>query len=196
MQNTNRPGIGLGLNLSRPEIVTFIINHRPKVTFDLSPPELEPVQTSTQTRSGRPLKRRSIVRMQKTTTSGGSSIQTPFKELLNKLSESQCRQLASALFPKSESRATMRRRRRRRSMLPRRKRTREHETDSDEGSFGDSGSYSSRGGGKRSGSEDTSGSESSSGLDDPDTEQNYPPVRTRLAPIKFSKDCRPLGPWM
>ncbi|AEF58764.1 hypothetical protein [Mosquito VEM Anellovirus SDBVL B] len=196
MLNTYQPGTEQASNLHRLEIMTFIINLRPKVTFDLSPPELEPVQTSTQRTSGHQRKRSSTVRMRKTTTSGASYTQTPFKELLNNLTESQCRQLASALFPRSESRVSMPRRRRRRVMLPRRKRRREHETDSEEESYGASGSYSSGGGRRKTGSEDTSDSEESSGLDDTDADQGYPPVRTRLAPIQFSKDCKPLGPWV
>lgn len=178
------------------ELMRYIINLRPKVTFDLSPPEPEPVLTSTQKKSGRQPKRSSTVRIRKTTTGGESCTQTPYKELLSKLTESQCRKLASALFPKPESRVTMPHRRRRRNLLPRRKRKREHETSSDEESYGSSGSYSSGGRGKKSGSADTSESETGSELDDSDTNQGYPPIRTRLAPIKFSKDCKPLGPWV
>lgn len=178
------------------EIMKCIINPRPRVTFDLSPEELEPVQTSTQKKSGRPQKRRSTVRIQKTTTGGGSCTQTPYKELLSKLTESQCRKLASALFPKPESRVTMPHRRRRRIMPSSRKRKREHETSSDEESYGSSGSYSSGGRGRRTGSADTSDSETPSELDDSDSNKGYPAVRTRLAPIKFSKDCKPLGPWV
>lgn len=176
----------------------FITNlFRPKVSFDLSPPEDAPQQTSTQKPSGHQQRRKSTVRIPKTTTSGGSCTPTAFKELLSSLTEKQCKQLASALLPKPESRATMRRQRRKRSMLPRRKRRREHETDSEEGSWGDSGSYSSGGPGRKTDFGDTSASEESeSDLDDTDTRANYPATRTRLAPIPFSRDCKPLGPWL
>lgn len=171
------------------------LNPRTHVTFDLSPPE-DPPLSSTQRKSGLRLKRRSTVRMQKTTTSGGSSTVTPFKELLSRLSEKQCKQLASALLPKAGSRATMLRRRRRRNMQTSNKRKREHETDSEDSSWGDSGSYSSGGKKKKNDSEDTYDSESESGSDDSEPEQNYPPTRTRLAPLPFRRDCKPLGPWV
>lgn len=169
---------------------------RPRVTFDLSPTEDPPLPTSTRRKSGLRLKRDSTVRMKKTTTSGGSSTATPFKELLKGLTEKQCHQLASALLPKAGRRATMPRRRKKRSMPTSSKRKREHETDSDNSSWGDSGSYSSGGKKRRSDSEDTYGSDTESSGDDSEPEQNYPATRTRLAPIKFGKDSRPLGPWV
>lgn len=171
------------------------INPRPRVHFDLSPIE-EPVQTSTQRTSGLRLKRRSTVRIRKTTTRGGSCTPPRFKELLSNLSEKQCQQLASALLPKAGGRATMPRRRRRRSMLPNKPRKREHETDSED-SFGESsGSYSSGAKRRRSDSRDTSDSESESSLDAANTRANYSATRTRLAPINFPRDCKPLGPWI
>lgn len=172
------------------------LNLRTHVTFDLSPPE-DPPLSSTQRKSGLRLKRRSTVRMKKTTTSGGSSTQTPFKELLSRLSEKQCKQLASALLPKPGSRDTMLRRRRRKNTTTSKKRKREHETDSEDSSWGDSGSYSSGGKKKRSDYDDTSDSEEvHSGSESSEPEQDYPAARTRLAPLPFRRDCKPLGPWV
>lgn len=173
------------------------INPRPRVTFDLSPIEDPPLQTSTQKKSGLRVRRSSTVRMPKTTTSGGSSAQSRFKELLNSLSETQCQQLASALLPKAGGRGSMLRRRRRRIMPRNKRKKREHETDSEESSWGDSGSYSSGSKRRRSDYGDTSASEESeSGSDAADTGASTSATRTRLAPIHFSRDCKPLGPWI